>query len=69
MLGTSWLATRFRRKGLVICGTSIQPIVSTGLMLTVLREHKGVLLFGHYPISYPASYLQNVLLNLARHLA
>lgn len=48
ILGTGWLATRFQRKGLVIAGVSVLPTVGTIIMLTVPREHKGVLLFGYY---------------------
>jgi MFS-type transporter involved in bile tolerance (Atg22 family) len=48
ILGTGWLATRFQRKGLVIAGMSVLPIIGAIMMLTVPRSQKGVLLFGYY---------------------
>ncbi|KAK3947107.1 putative MFS transporter [Pseudoneurospora amorphoporcata] len=55
VVGTGWLATRFQRKGLVIAGVSVLPMIGTILMLTVSREHKGVLLFGYYLVSCMAA--------------
>ncbi|KAF9691997.1 hypothetical protein EKO04_009925 [Ascochyta lentis] len=51
ILGSSWAATRFKRKGLAIALVSILPAVGTVMMLTVPREHKGALLFGYYLVS------------------
>lgn len=51
ILGSSWGAARFKRKGLAIVLVSILPAVGTVLMLTVPRKHKGVLLFGYYLVS------------------
>ena len=51
ILGSSWGATRFKRKGLAIALVSILPAVGTVMMLTVPRKHKGVLLFGYYLVS------------------
>ncbi|CAG9942981.1 unnamed protein product [Clonostachys rosea f. rosea IK726] len=51
ILGSGWLATRFQRKGLVIASMSVLPAIGTILMLTVPRQHKGVLLFGYYLVS------------------
>ncbi|KAK1774013.1 major facilitator superfamily domain-containing protein [Copromyces sp. CBS 386.78] len=51
IVGTGWFATRFQRKGLVIAGVSVLPTIGTILMLTVSREHKGVLLLGYYLVS------------------
>jgi MFS family permease len=51
ILGSSWGATRFKRKGLAMALVSILPIVGTVMMLTVPRHHKGVLLFGYYLVS------------------
>jgi hypothetical protein len=51
ILGSSWVATRFSRKGLAITLVSILPTVGTVMMLTVPRQHKGVLLFGYYLVS------------------
>lgn len=51
ILGSSWGATRFKRKGLAIALVSILPAVGTIMMLTVPRKHKGVLLFGYYLVS------------------
>lgn len=51
IVGTGWLATRYQRKGLVIAGTAVLPIIGAILMLTVPREQKGVLLFGYYLVS------------------
>ncbi|KAH8681800.1 major facilitator superfamily domain-containing protein [Xylariales sp. PMI_506] len=55
IVGTGWLATLTQRKGLVIAGTSVPPIVGTVLMLTIPREQKGVLLFGYYLVSIMAA--------------
>jgi MFS family permease len=51
ILGSSWGATRFKRKGLAMACVSILPIIGTVMMLTVPRKHKGVLLFGYYLVS------------------
>lgn len=51
ILGSSWGATRFKRKGLAIALVSVLPAVGTVMMLTVPRKHKGVLLFGYYLVS------------------
>jgi hypothetical protein len=51
ILGSSWAATRFKRKGLAIALVSVLPAVGTVMMLTVPRKHKGVLLFGYYLVS------------------
>ncbi|KAF2187519.1 MFS allantoate transporter-like protein, partial [Zopfia rhizophila CBS 207.26] len=51
IIGSSWLATRWKRKGLVIALVSILPSIGTIMMLTVPRRHKGVLLFGYYLVS------------------
>lgn len=48
IIGSGWVATHFQRKGLTIAGVSVLPAVGTILMLTVPRQHKGVLLFGYY---------------------
>lgn len=48
IIGSAWMAQRYQRKGLVILGTSVLPIIGTIIMLTVPREQKGVLLFGYY---------------------
>ena len=48
IIGSGWLATRFQRKGLVIAGVCVLPAAGTIIMLTVPRQHKGVLLFGYY---------------------
>ncbi|KAI3324719.1 MFS general substrate transporter [Xylariaceae sp. AK1471] len=52
-IGSAALATKFRRKGLVITCVSVLPIIGTILMLTVPRngKTKGVLLFGYYLVS------------------
>ena len=51
ILGSSWGATKFKRKGLAIALVSVLPAVGTVMMLTVPRKHKGVLLFGYYLVS------------------
>jgi len=51
IMGSGWIATRTQRKGLVIAGIAIIPAIGTILMLTVPRQHKGVLLFGYYLVS------------------
>ncbi|KAH7390920.1 major facilitator superfamily domain-containing protein [Phaeosphaeria sp. MPI-PUGE-AT-0046c] len=51
IIGSSWGATKFKRKGLAMTCVSIFPIVGTIMMLTVPRQHKGVLLFGYYLVS------------------
>jgi hypothetical protein len=48
IIGSGWIATKTQRKGLVITGTSVLPAIGTILMLTVPRQHKGVLLVGYY---------------------
>jgi MFS-type transporter involved in bile tolerance (Atg22 family) len=52
-IGSAALATKLRRKGLVITCISVLPIVGTIIMLTVPRngKTKGVLLFGYYLVS------------------
>lgn len=55
ILVTGWLATRFQKKGLVIAGVCALPIIGTVIMLTVPRQHKGVLLFGYYLVSCMAA--------------
>lgn len=55
ILGSSWGATRFKRKGLAIACVAVLPIVGTVMMLTVPRQHKGVLLFGYYLVSCMAA--------------
>ncbi|KAI1355339.1 major facilitator superfamily domain-containing protein [Xylaria sp. FL0043] len=53
IVGSAALATKIRRKGLVITLISLLPIIGTILMLTVPRNGhtKGVLLFGYYLVS------------------
>jgi MFS family permease len=51
ILGSSWGATRFKRKGLAMALVCILPIIGTVMMLTVPRKHKGALLFGYYLVS------------------
>ncbi|KAI0426496.1 major facilitator superfamily domain-containing protein [Xylaria sp. FL1042] len=53
IVGSAALATKIRRKGLVITLISLLPIIGTVLMLTVPRNGhtKGVLLFGYYLVS------------------
>ncbi|OHW92198.1 allantoate permease [Colletotrichum incanum] len=51
IMGSGWIATRTQRKGLVIAGIAVIPAIGTILMLTVPRQHKGVLLFGYYLVS------------------
>ncbi|KAK5662645.1 hypothetical protein OQA88_8560 [Cercophora sp. LCS_1] len=51
IIGSGWVATHFQRKGLTIAGVAVLPAVGTILMLTVPRQHKGVLLFGYYLVS------------------
>jgi MFS family permease len=51
ILGSAWGAARWSRKGLAIALVAILPIVGTIMMLTVPRQHKGVLLFGYYLVS------------------
>ncbi|GKT52976.1 allantoate permease [Colletotrichum tofieldiae] len=51
IMGSGWVATRTQRKGLVIAGIAVIPAIGTILMLTVPRQHKGVLLFGYYLVS------------------
>ncbi|EFQ26951.1 major facilitator superfamily transporter [Colletotrichum graminicola] len=51
IMGSGWIATRTQRKGLVIAGIAIIPAIGTVIMLTVPRQHKGVLLFGYYLVS------------------
>ncbi|KAK3385937.1 major facilitator superfamily domain-containing protein [Podospora didyma] len=55
IIGSGWIATRFKSKGLVITGVSIIPAAGTIIMLTVPREQKGVLLFGYYMVSCMAA--------------
>lgn len=53
IIGSAALATKIRRKGLVIALISLLPIAGTILMITVPRNGhtKGVLLFGYYLVS------------------
>ncbi|KAI9929357.1 hypothetical protein MW887_000825 [Aspergillus wentii] len=51
IIGGGWLATHFRRKGLVIVLFAVIAAVGTLLMIVVPRENKGVLLFGYYLVS------------------
>lgn len=51
IIGSSWIATRWKRKGLAIALVAMLPTLGTILMLTVPRRHKGVLLFGYYLVS------------------
>ncbi|KAL1794997.1 hypothetical protein ACET3X_006813 [Alternaria dauci] len=51
ILGSSWGAARWSRKGLAIALVAILPIIGTIMMLTVPRQHKGALLFGYYLVS------------------
>ncbi|RAR03317.1 major facilitator superfamily transporter [Stemphylium lycopersici] len=51
ILGSSWGAARWSRKGLAIALVAILPIIGTIMMLTVPRRHKGALLFGYYLVS------------------
>jgi hypothetical protein len=51
IIGSGWIATKTQRKGLVITGISVLPAIGTIIMLTVPRQHKGVLLFGYYLVS------------------
>ncbi|KAI1815525.1 MFS general substrate transporter [Poronia punctata] len=53
-IASAAIATKTRRKGLVIAGLSILPVTGTILMLAVPRKNgntKGVLLFGYYLVS------------------
>lgn len=53
-IGSAALATKIRRKGVVIALISIFPITGTILMIAVPRNGntKGVLLFGYYLVSF-----------------
>ncbi|KAK4112413.1 MFS general substrate transporter [Canariomyces notabilis] len=55
IIGSGWVATHFQHKGLTITAVSVLPVVGTILMLSVSREHKGVLLFGYYLVSCMAA--------------
>lgn len=50
IIGSGWISTRIKRKGIVITGLSILPTIGAVLILTVPRneKNKGVLLFGYY---------------------
>ncbi|RYP86592.1 hypothetical protein DL770_004891 [Monosporascus sp. CRB-9-2] len=52
IIGSAWVSTRIGRKGVVIAGLSLFPILGAILMLTVPRndKNKGVLLFGYYMV-------------------
>ncbi|KAI1174036.1 allantoate permease [Nemania sp. FL0916] len=54
IIGSAALATKLRRKGLVLAIVSLFPIIGTVLMITVPRNGrtKGVLLFGYYLVSF-----------------
>ncbi|KAI0409785.1 MFS general substrate transporter [Xylaria palmicola] len=53
IIGSAALATRLRRKGLVIALVSLLPLTGTIIMMAVPRngKTKGVLLFGYYLVS------------------
>ena len=51
ILGSSWGATHFKRKGAAIACVAVLPTIGTIMMLTVPRKQKGVLLFGYYLVS------------------
>jgi MFS family permease len=51
IIGSSWAATRWNRKGLTIALVAVLPIVGTIMMLIVPRKQKGALLFGYYLVS------------------
>ncbi|KAF2820423.1 MFS general substrate transporter [Ophiobolus disseminans] len=51
ILGSSWGATRFKRKGVAIVCVAVLPTIGIIMMLTVPRKQKGVLLFGYYLVS------------------
>ncbi|KAF6808922.1 allantoate permease [Colletotrichum musicola] len=55
IMGSGWLATRIQKKGVVIAGLAVPPTIGSVIMLTVPREHKGVLLFGYYLVSFLAA--------------
>ncbi|EQB44666.1 major facilitator superfamily transporter [Colletotrichum gloeosporioides Cg-14] len=55
IMGSGWLATKIKRKGVVISMLSIPPAIGSILMLTVPRHEKGVLLFGYYLVSILAA--------------
>ncbi|KAF2202031.1 MFS transporter [Delitschia confertaspora ATCC 74209] len=54
IVGSGWLATHIKKKGLVIAIMAVPPIVGAILMLTIPRHQKGVLLFGYYLVSIMA---------------
>ena len=51
IIGSAAIATKWKRKGLVIANTAVSPTIGTIILLTVPRSQKGVLLFGYYLIS------------------
>ncbi|KAF4484949.1 putative transporter [Colletotrichum fructicola Nara gc5] len=55
IMGSGWLATKIKRKGVVISMLSVPPAIGSILMLTVPRHEKGVLLFGYYLVSILAA--------------
>jgi len=55
IIGSGYAATRFQRKGLTIAGVAVLPSIGAVMMLTVPRQHKGVLLFGYYLVSCMAA--------------
>ncbi|KAF9873096.1 allantoate permease [Colletotrichum karsti] len=55
IMGSGWLATRIKRKGVVIAMLAIPPSIGSILMLTIPRDQKGVLLFGYYLVSFLAA--------------
>ncbi|KAF6820618.1 allantoate permease [Colletotrichum plurivorum] len=55
IMGSGWLATRIQKKGIVIAGLAVPPTIGSVIMLTVPREHRGVLLFGYYLVSFLAA--------------
>lgn len=55
IMGSGWLATRIKRKGVVIAVLAVPPSIGSVLMLTIPRDQKGVLLFGYYLVSFLAA--------------
>lgn len=51
IVGSAAIATKWKRKGLVITIASVLPTVGTIILITVPRSQKGVLLFGYYLIN------------------
>jgi hypothetical protein len=57
IIGSAWIATKIQRKGIVIAGISILPVIGAILMLTVPRHQKGVLLVGYYMVGANTFFL------------